>query len=155
MYAAPIISPQSIHAFENVVTAMTPAAISAAGLLTIPRRRIYPPSVSLSYALNGSPARIGAVAASPDATFEAVASGHGVVLLAEGNTTVYRRPGIVYRPVVDLEPCQLAIARRRDDRRGAVRDLVKASMSVATQAEHDRVRQTHEDVSGAVRPVAD
>jgi DNA-binding transcriptional LysR family regulator len=99
-------------------------------------------------ARNGSPARIGAVAASPDATFEAVASGHGVVLLAEGNTTVYSRPGIVYRPVIDLEPCQLAIAWRRGDRRDAVRDLVKASMSVATHAEHDRVRQTHEDVSG-------
>lgn len=51
-----------------------------------------------------------AEAVTPDETFEAVASGHGVVLLAEGNTTVYARPGIVYRPVLDLRHCELAIA---------------------------------------------
>lgn len=79
----------------------------------------------------GRPARIGAEAATPDETFEAVAAGQAVVLLAEGNTTVYARPGIVYRPVVDLEPCQLAVAWRRGDRRTAVRQFVQAAEEVA------------------------
>jgi DNA-binding transcriptional LysR family regulator len=79
----------------------------------------------------GRPARIGAVVAAPDETFEAVATGHGVVLIAEGNTTVYTRPGIVYRPVLDLEPAELAIAWRRGDRRAAVRDLVNMAAEVA------------------------
>jgi DNA-binding transcriptional LysR family regulator len=79
----------------------------------------------------GRPVRIGAEAGTPDETFEAVAAGQAVVLLAEGNTTVYARPGIVYRPVVDLEPCQLAVAWRRGDRRTAVRQFVQASEEVA------------------------
>jgi DNA-binding transcriptional LysR family regulator len=83
----------------------------------------------------GRPTRIAAEAATPDETFEAVATRHAVVLLAEGNTTVYARPGIVYRPVIDLAPCQLAVAWRRDERRAAVRDLVRASEEVAVQTE--------------------
>jgi DNA-binding transcriptional LysR family regulator len=79
---------------------------------------------------NGRPAKIGAEAATTDETFEAVATGHGVALIAEGNTTVYARPGIVYRPVIDLTTCELAVAWRRGDRRAAVRDLVR----VATEA---------------------
>jgi DNA-binding transcriptional LysR family regulator len=79
----------------------------------------------------GRPVRIGAEAGTADETFEAVAAGQAVVLLAEGNTTVYARPGIVYRLVVDLEPCQLAVAWRRGDRRAAVREFVQASEEVA------------------------
>jgi DNA-binding transcriptional LysR family regulator len=79
----------------------------------------------------GRPARIGAEAATPDETFEAVATGHGVVLIAEGNTTVYTRPGIVYRPVLDLAPCELAVAWRRGDRRAMVRELVSVATEVA------------------------
>jgi DNA-binding transcriptional LysR family regulator len=82
----------------------------------------------------GRPAEIGAVAATPDETFEAVATGHGVVLIAEGNTTIYARPGIVYRPVIDLTPCELAVARRRGDRRAAVRDLVRVATEVTSPA---------------------
>jgi hypothetical protein len=62
----------------------------------------------------------------PDETFEAVATGQAVVLLAEVNTTVYARPGIVFRPVVDPDPCRLAVAWRRGERRRVVRDFVRA-----------------------------
>lgn len=88
----------------------------------------------------GRPALIGAEAATPDETFEAVASGHGVHLIADGNAAVYARPGIVYRPVIDLEPCQLAVAWRRGDRRAAVRDLVGAAVDVAASS-HAQARQ--------------
>jgi DNA-binding transcriptional LysR family regulator len=79
----------------------------------------------------GRPARIGAEAATPDETFEAVATGLGIHLLAEGNAAVYARPGIVCRPVIDLEPCRLAVAWRRDDRRDAVRELVRVAAGAA------------------------
>jgi DNA-binding transcriptional LysR family regulator len=91
---------------------------------------------------DGPPPRIGAVAATPDEAFEAVATGHGVVLIAEGNTTVYGRPGLVYRPVFDLEPCQLAVAWRRGDRRAAVRDLVNAAADAVARAGHEALPQT-------------
>jgi DNA-binding transcriptional LysR family regulator len=83
----------------------------------------------------GAPPSIGAEVATADETFEAVASGHGVVLIAEGNTRVYARPDIVYRPVIDLEPCQLAIAWRRGDSRTAVRELVEIAADVAAQSD--------------------
>jgi DNA-binding transcriptional LysR family regulator len=88
------------------------------------------------------PPRIGAVAATPDEAFEAVATGHGVVLIAEGNTTVYGRPGIVYRPVFDLEPCELAVAWRRGDRRAAVRELVNAAVEAVARAEDETLPRT-------------
>lgn len=74
----------------------------------------------------GRPARIGHEVAGPDAAFEAVASGLGVCLLAEGNVTIYRRPDIVWRPVLGVSPCRLAVAWRRDDGRQVVRTFVEA-----------------------------
>jgi DNA-binding transcriptional LysR family regulator len=88
----------------------------------------------------GRPAQIGAEAATPDEAFEAVATGHGVVLIAEGNTTIYARPGIVYRPVIDLTPCQLAVAWRRGDRRAAVRELVSVATEVTASADLEQRR---------------
>ena len=90
----------------------------------------------------GHPVRIGAEAAGPDETFEAVAAGNGVVLIAEGNTIVYARPGIEYRPVLDLTPCELAVAWRRGDGRAGVRDFVQAAVEVADRTEHETALQT-------------
>lgn len=63
-----------------------------------------------------------ATAASADEAFELVASGVGVMLLAEGNTRLYARPGVEYRPVEDLSPARLALAwvRPELDRLAAV-----------------------------------
>ena len=68
-----------------------------------------------------TPARIAAEASTADEAFEAVASGLGVVLLAAGNAALYRRDDVVYRPVPDLPPCELAVMWRTADRRTAVR----------------------------------
>jgi DNA-binding transcriptional LysR family regulator len=88
----------------------------------------------------GRPPRIGAEVATPDETFEAVATGLGVHLIAEGNATVYARPDIVYRPVIDLEPCQLAVAWRRADRRAVVRELVRVSTEVSAGIDTEAVQ---------------
>jgi DNA-binding transcriptional LysR family regulator len=85
----------------------------------------------------GHPVRIGAEASSADEAFEAVATGHGVVLLAEGNVSVYARPGIVCRPMIGVQPSQLAIAWRRDDHRAAVREFVRAAAEAAAKNKQD------------------
>jgi DNA-binding transcriptional LysR family regulator len=78
----------------------------------------------------GSRVRIGAEARNADETFELIAAGVGIVLLAAGNALIYDRPGIVCRPVHGLSPSQLAIARRHDDRRIPVRDFINASTAI-------------------------
>ncbi|MCP2315403.1 DNA-binding transcriptional regulator, LysR family [Nocardia amikacinitolerans] len=70
-------------------------------------------------ARDGHPVRIGAEATGADETFEAIASGLGVALVAAGNADLYRRPGLVFRPVDGLEPAELAVAWRGDDSRSA------------------------------------
>lgn len=81
------------------------------------------------------PVKIGAEASTADEAFEAVATGQGVVLLAEGNAGVYERPGIVCRPVIGIQPSQLAVAWRRDDQRAAVHEFVGAAVEVARESE--------------------
>jgi DNA-binding transcriptional LysR family regulator len=81
------------------------------------------------------PVRIGAEARTADEAMEAVATGHGIVLLAEGNASVYARPGIDCRPVDGVQPCQLAVAWRRGDQRAAVREFVGAAAEVALESE--------------------
>ncbi|HEX4361160.1 MAG TPA: LysR family transcriptional regulator [Pseudonocardia sp.] len=73
-----------------------------------------------------TPPRIAAEAATADETFEAVASGLGVVLLSVGNVSVYQRADVVCRPVSGLSPSQLAVAWRTGDDRDAVRVFADA-----------------------------
>jgi DNA-binding transcriptional LysR family regulator len=73
-----------------------------------------------------TPARVGAEAATADETFEAVASGLGVVLLSEGNVAIYQRADVVCRPVSGLPPSELAVAWRTRDDRAAVRVFAEA-----------------------------
>ncbi|MFI6602231.1 LysR family transcriptional regulator [Nonomuraea sp. NPDC050536] len=70
--------------------------------------------------LGNSDVKVGTTVTSAEETFEAVTGGMGVVLVSEGNARLYERPGLVYRPVTDLGPSELAIAWRRGDRRPQV-----------------------------------
>ncbi|MET9557160.1 LysR family transcriptional regulator [Streptomyces sp. NPDC006645] len=72
------------------------------------------------------PARVAAETETAEETFEAVASGLGVVLLSAGNVEIYQRPDVVFRPVGGLPPSELAVAWRSPDRRDAVRVFVNA-----------------------------
>ncbi|QUQ72061.1 LysR family transcriptional regulator [Kutzneria sp. CA-103260] len=74
----------------------------------------------------GGATRIAAETENAEETFEAVASGLGVVLLAAGNVEIYQRDDVVFRPVADLSPSELAVAWRSSDRREAVRLFVNA-----------------------------
>jgi DNA-binding transcriptional LysR family regulator len=79
----------------------------------------------------GRPVRIGAHAATPDDTFEAVAAGQGLALLSQGNAELYARPGITCRPVTDIAPAVLALAWRRNDERAAVAAFAAAASEAA------------------------
>ncbi|MEU6714940.1 LysR family transcriptional regulator [Nonomuraea sp. NPDC046802] len=76
---------------------------------------------------------IGVTANTPEEVFEAVTSGLGVVLVAEGNATLYNRPGMTYRPVTGLPPGELAIAWRAEDRSPQVRAFIDALRQVTTK----------------------
>ncbi|MBG0822592.1 LysR family transcriptional regulator [Planomonospora sp. ID91781] len=69
---------------------------------------------------------IAATASTADETFEGVTGGLGVALIAEGNASLYSRPGVVYRPVSGLPPARLAVAWRRGDHRPQVRAFLDA-----------------------------
>lgn len=76
-------------------------------------------------ARGGRPPVIGATVHNADETFAAVEEGSGIVLLAEGNARLYRRPGTGAIPVTGLAPSELALAWRRDDHRPLLRDLLR------------------------------
>ncbi|TMR90289.1 LysR family transcriptional regulator [Nonomuraea basaltis] len=76
---------------------------------------------------------VGVTANTPEEVFEAVTSGLGVVLVAEGNAALYNRPGMAYRPVTGLPPGELAIAWREGDRSPQVTAFVTALRQVATK----------------------
>jgi DNA-binding transcriptional LysR family regulator len=66
------------------------------------------------------PPRIAAEAETAEETFEAVASGLGIALLAAGNAEIYRRDDVICRPVTGLSPSQLAVLWRTGDDRKAI-----------------------------------
>jgi len=84
----------------------------------------------------GRPPRVAAEVTTADEAFELVASGAAVVLLSEGNATIYSRPGITCIPLTGLKPAQLAIAWRHDDRRTAVHDFIHACRDAAGTTTH-------------------
>ncbi|MFQ6394936.1 hypothetical protein ACLMAJ_15910 [Nocardia sp. KC 131] len=53
------------------------------------------------------------------------------MLLSGGNAAIYRRPGLGAIPVNGLGPSVMAIAWRKDDHRGVIRDFVDAATAVA------------------------
>jgi DNA-binding transcriptional LysR family regulator len=83
---------------------------------------------------SGRPPVVAAQATSADETFEIVASGAAVHLLAEGNAVIYARPGIACIPVNGLPPAQLAVAWRRSDRRHVIRSFTRACLDAVADA---------------------
>ncbi|MEU4578298.1 MULTISPECIES: LysR family transcriptional regulator [Nonomuraea] len=76
---------------------------------------------------------VGVTASTPEEVFEAVTGGLGVVLVAEGNAKLYKRPGLLHRPVTGLPPARLAIAWRAGNRSPQVTGFVDALRRIATK----------------------
>jgi DNA-binding transcriptional LysR family regulator len=84
-------------------------------------------------ARGGREPSIGAVIHNPDETYEALVDGRGVCLVALGNAPLLTRGDVVTRPVADVSPSQLALARRADDTRPAVLAYLRAAGLVAAR----------------------
>lgn len=59
---------------------------------------------------NGKPVRIAAEISDTEETYEAVASGIGICLLAAGNAPIFARGDVTMLPVQDLSPSELVLA---------------------------------------------
>ncbi|MFD6274342.1 LysR substrate-binding domain-containing protein [Streptomyces sp. NPDC060209] len=84
-------------------------------------------------ARGGREPRIGGVIASAEETYEAVANGEGVVLLASGNAPLIARDHVVCLPVRGVTPSELAVAVRRDDERPLVRAYLAGAQELAAR----------------------
>lgn len=82
-----------------------------------------------------TPARVTAEVTTTDETFEAVASGLGVVLLSQGSAENCRREDISCHPVLGLSPSELAVVWRASDHREAVRLFVESCARCLCQLE--------------------
>jgi DNA-binding transcriptional LysR family regulator len=77
-------------------------------------------------ARGGRPPLVGAEIASTDETYEALADGRGVCLIAAGNAPLVTLGGITTRPVRGLAPSQLALAWNAGDTRPLVTGYARA-----------------------------
>jgi DNA-binding transcriptional LysR family regulator len=71
------------------------------------------------------PARVVAEAATFEAEFTAVAQGKGISITVETAATYFRRPGVVFIPIVDAPPCSVSLAWPRKGAGPAVARFVR------------------------------
>lgn len=75
----------------------------------------------------GRPPVIGAEIGGVDETYEALAGGLGICLVAAGNVPLLAREGVAIRPVSGVTPSRLVLAWRADDNRPLVRGYARAA----------------------------
>ncbi|WP_026411980.1 LysR family transcriptional regulator [Actinomadura oligospora] len=63
--------------------------------------------------------------------FLAIQSGRGIAMVAEMSSRVYRRPGVVYRPIEDAPVSELAVVWPRGDTDPVLRDFVRACLEAS------------------------
>lgn len=78
----------------------------------------------------GRPARIGGEINGTEETYEALAEGLGICLVARGNAQLIALDGVTTRPVTGVPPSRLVLAWRRDDTRPLVRAYAEAARLV-------------------------
>lgn len=81
---------------------------------------------------SGDPVRIGGTTSNAEESCEAVLARHGFIPPSAGNAEIYKREITTTNPVCGVSPSQLALIRRADDTRNAVRD----SRSIRTDSHH-------------------
>ncbi len=60
----------------------------------------------------GRPAKIAFEAATVESELQAVASGRGISITADSTARYYARPGVVFKPITDMDECVIAIGHR-------------------------------------------
>lgn len=79
---------------------------------------------------DGNPANVVLEAATVDSELQAVATRKGISISAESTAKFYARPGVNFRPIVDMARCSIAVGYRSDSN-PLVRDLVATAREVA------------------------
>jgi DNA-binding transcriptional LysR family regulator len=79
-----------------------------------------------------SPPTIAAEASTTDEAYEIVAAGEGLLLQPAGSCALHHRDDVVHRPVLDLQPAELAVVWRSGDRRPAVQVVAEACFHCAS-----------------------
>lgn len=80
-----------------------------------------------------NPARVVFEAATVDSELQAVATRRGISITAESTAKFYARPGIEFRPLLDMPQCSIAIACRSETN-PLVRDLIQIARDVTGRA---------------------
>ena len=81
---------------------------------------------------NGQPPKVSFEAPTVDSELQAVATRKGISITSESTAKFYARPGVVFRPISDMDPCVIAIGFR-DFANPLVRELVDIVSSVASR----------------------
>ena len=79
----------------------------------------------------GIPAKVAFEASTVETELQAVASGKGISITAESTAKYYSRPGVVFKTIVDMPDCVMAIAYRPTPNR-LVADFVAAVKRVSS-----------------------
>lgn len=79
-----------------------------------------------------NPARVVFEAATVDSELQAVATRKGISITAESTAKYYARPGIEFRPLLDMPHCSIAIASRTETN-PLVRDLILTAKEVTAR----------------------
>jgi DNA-binding transcriptional LysR family regulator len=79
------------------------------------------------------PAKVVFEAATVESELQAVASGRGISITADSTAQYYARPGVVFRPIVDMRECVIAIGYR-----GTPNKLVADFISVVNSVSQGR-----------------
>jgi len=79
----------------------------------------------------GTPAHVAFEASTVESELQAVASGKGISITAESTAKYYSRPGVVFKAIVDMPDCVMAIAHRPAPNR-LIADFVAAVKRVSS-----------------------
>lgn len=90
-----------------------------------------------------TPAPVVAEAATFETELHLVASGHGISVTAMAAARYYSRPGVVFVPIHDLEPCRVVLAWWPEDT-ASVADLVTVATRIAS-TERDSQRASQDE----------
>jgi DNA-binding transcriptional LysR family regulator len=79
---------------------------------------------------DGRPAKVTYEAATVESELQAVAAGRGISITADSIARYYARPGVIFRPIVDMQECVTAVGYRGAPNK-LVLDFISAARNVS------------------------
>lgn len=114
--------------------AALPARHPLAARASLARAELAAQTEILHLCTGGEPSRAEPAVRTVEEKLEYVAAGRGITYLPLSATLLYRRPDVVYRPVSDLPPDEVALARAAGSCSPLVADFVAAARETVARA---------------------